>query len=430
MIMSFAGFCFDKIERMDAKLPFNGKYLKAIFLIFPALKNRNYRLYFGGQLISLVGTWLQMVAQGWLVLELTNSAFLLGVVAAMGSLPTLLFSLLGGAAVDRLPKRKILLFTQSASMVLAFSLGMLTVLHLVTVFQIIVLAFLLGLVSALDAPARQAYVVEMVGRENLHSAIALNAGIFNGARVIGPSIAGLLIATVGTGNTFLINGVSYIAVIAALLAMRIKDKVHPSDLHPLEAIKEGISYTFTHPTIRVLILFAAVISIFGWSYTTILPFIAQNTFHAGASGFGHLLAAAGLGALVAVVLVSALSNKINPLIFILGGNLVFGLSMLLFTYTANLIIALIYLFFAGFGLICQFSTMSATIQHLVKDRFMGRVMSIYTIVFFGFAPFGSLQIGFLADHFGPEFAIRVGVIILLLVGIPVYLYRKRFQKTH
>jgi predicted MFS family arabinose efflux permease len=283
-------------------------------------------------------------------------------------------------------------------------------------------------VSALDGPARQAFVVEMVGKEDLPSAIALNSGIFNGARVIGPSIAGFLIAVIGTGNTFIVNAVSYIAVIGALYLMRIKEKIHPTNLHPLKAIKEGISYAFAHPTIRTLLLFAGVVSIFGWSYTTILPFIVQNVFGAGASGLGYLLAATGLGAIAAVVLLSAFSNKVDPMIFIIGGNLVFCISILFFTYMTSLAVAMVCLFIAGFGLVSQFSTINATIQRLVEDRFRGRVMSIYSIVFFGFAPFGSLQIGYLTEHFGPGFAIRVGIIILLLCGIPVYFFHKRIQK--
>src|SRR6185437_7149335 len=250
-----------------------GGWISGILTAFPALQNKNYRLYFGGQLISLIGTWLQIVAQGWLVLQLTNSAFLIGLITALSTLPTLFLTLFGGVIVDQFPKKIILLFTQSAAMVLAFILGVLTVLNVITVWEIGLIAFLLGSVNAIDSPARQAFVSEMVDKEQLPSAIALNSGIFNAARVIGPSVAGLLIALIGTGGAFIVNGISYIAVIIALVIMRTSSNPVRKKINAIKAIREGLKYSFSHPIIRTLILFTGVSSIFGWSYTTVMPVI-------------------------------------------------------------------------------------------------------------------------------------------------------------
>ncbi len=397
---------------------------KSPFVLFPALSNNNYQLYFWGQLISLIGTWLQIIAEGWLVFKLTNSAFLVGVIAAAGTLPTLLFSLFGGVLVDKFPKKNILLLTQFGSMILAFTLGILTVLNIINVIQIGILAFLLGVLNAIDIPARQAFVPEIVSRPQLSSAIALNSGIFNAARVIGPGVAGALIALVGIGGAFLVNGVSYIAVIAALLLMKAKDIVYPNDQHPIEAIKQGLKYSFNHPVISTLLIFVGVVSVFGWSHAIVLPVIAQNTFHTDATGLGYLYMASGAGALLATFVVSLLANKFSPVIFIIGGNTVFSLSLLLFTFTSNFFMALVFLFFSGLGLLTQYAMMNTTVQHTVSDEVRGRVMSIYVLMFLGLAPLGSLQIGWLSEHFGTAFAIRVGAVIVFLFGILV-LWRRR-----
>lgn len=405
----------------------------SFFKVFPALKNRNFRLYFLGQLVSLIGTWLQIVAEGWLVFQMTHSAFMVGLVAAFATLPTLVFSLFGGVIVDRLPKRNILLFTQASSMLLALIYGFLVVFKLINIGEILSLAFLLGVVNALDAPARQAFVGEMVGREYLSSAIALTAGIWNGARVIGPSVAGILIAAVGVGGAFLINGISYIAVIIALILMRLVaikiPDVHP---HPLEAIRDGLGYSFSHPRIKNLLIFSAILSIFGWSFSTVMPVIAQNTFHVGAVGLGQLYSASGVGALLATIVVSAIGRKYNPLVFILGGNVIFALSLFLFTMTTNFFVALIFLFFAGVGLLITFPTINSTIQHLVEDKYRGRVLSIYTVTFLGFFPIGNFEVGLVSEHLGTNFAIRLGAFVILGAGFLLFLRRKEFlsQDSH
>lgn len=392
---------------------------------------RNYQLYFSGQLISLTGTWLQTVAQGWLVFKLTNSAFLVGLVAALSMLPSLLFSLFGGVLVDRFPKRKILIFTQSASMCLALILGILTVMKIVTVTEIAILAFLLGTVNSIDVPARQSFVIEMVGREALASAIALNSGIFNTARIIGPAFAGILISLVGTGGTFIINGLSYIAVITALLFIRIDDKkAQGPHMSTLTAIREGIRYSFSEPVIRTLLLFVAITSIFGWSYSSMLPVIARNIFHADATVLGHFYSASGIGAVFAMILVSAFSRQIKASWFILGGNILFVLSLILFTFTTNIAIALLLLFFSGLGLISQFAMINTTIQRLADDRLRGRVMAIYALMVMGLAPLGHLEVGFFTEHYGPQFAIRFGAVIILIFATILFLSRNRIRTAH
>lgn len=397
----------------------------ARFTSFPALQSRNYRIYFFGQFFSLIGTWLQIVAQGWLVLQLTSSPFLIGLVAALATAPSLLFSLFGGVVVDRFSKKKILYFTQSASMVLALLLGVLTNMGLASVPIIGSIAFLMGTVNAVDAPARQALVPELVGKQRLASAIALNSGIFNAARVIGPGLAGMLIAWVGIGGAFIANGISYIAVLIALWFVNIREVPAARTLNPLQAIREGVAYSFSHPVIRVLLLFVGMVSIFGWSYTTIMPVIAKNTFHLDAKGLGYLYMATGAGALLATYLVGAYGNKVPPLVYILGGNTLFALCLILFSFTTNFTLALVLLFFIGLGLLSQASMMNTMVQGMVKQEFRGRVMSMYILMFLGMAPIGNFEIGYLTEHLGVAWAFTINAVIVLLVGLLVFLYRQR-----
>ncbi len=405
-------------------------WVRRIAAAFPALQNNNYRSYFLGQFVSLIGTWLQIVAQGWLVLQLTNSAFYIGLVTALSTAPSLLFSLWGGVIVDRYPKRKILLFSQSLAMVLGIILGLLTIFDLVSLWTIGLIAFLLGTVNAVDSPARQAFVPEMVTLNELPSAIALNSSIFNGARVIGPSIAGLLIALVGTGGAFIINGLSHIAVIVALLYMTVEDKVSSERPKPLLAIKEGIVYSFTHPIIRILIIITGVVSVFGWSYTTIMPLIAKNQFQLDAAGLGYLFAASGLGSLLAAFFIGAYGKKLPPVLFIFGGHAVFAVSLILFSFTSSIYMALPLLFFVGMGLLSQSAMMNTIIQSMVKNKLRGRVMSIYILMFIGLAPVGSFQIGWVAEHYGLGFALRLGAVLVLVFGLTVFIYRNKIRKAY
>ncbi|HWR01297.1 MAG TPA: MFS transporter [Chlorobaculum sp.] len=396
---------------------------------FPAFRSRNFRLYFIGQIISMIGTWLQMVAQGWLVLEMTGSAFWVGVTAAASTIPTLFLSLIGGVVVDRYSRKSILLWTQSLSMVLAFILGLFTLTGMISIPVILVLAFLLGCVGAVATPAIQAFLSEMVDRSQLHSAVALNSAIFNASRVIGPAIAGLMISWIGTGGAFVANGLSYVAVIAALLAITTATVPPRTEHeHPLQSIRDGISYTWSHPLIRTIVLFVAVVSIFGWSFMAMLPVVAKRTFGLGASGMGTLFSAFGLGSLAATFFVSMSSGKIRASAMVVGGILTFTIALLAFTFTDNVPLALFFLFISGLGMLSAFATMTATVQRLVEDRYRGRVMSIYLMVLMGLMPLGNLQVGFLSEHFGTAIAIRVGAAVTIIATLFLINSRKEISR--
>lgn len=407
----------------------NPIWINKILSAFPAFNNKNYRLYFWGQLTSLTGTWLQIVAQGWLVLQLTSSPFIIGLIAASATLPTLLFTLFGGVIVDRFPKKKVLLFTQIIAMVLAIALGVLTLLGMITLIHIATIAFLLGTVNAIDAPARQAFVSEIANKEQLPSAIALNSGVFNAARAIGPGVAGILIATIGTGGAFIINGISYIAVISALLLMKTTNDVPMVKIHPLTAIKEGLKYSYKHPIIRTLLIFAGMVSIFGWSYTTLLPLMAKNIFMVGAKGLGYFYVATGIGSLIAALSVAIVSRKISTTYIIIGGNCLFTSGLVLFTLTSNFYVALFLLFLIGAGLVGMASTINLTIQKMVKNEFRGRVMSIYVLMFIGFIPIGNFQIGYVSEKFGTSIAIQLGAVILFIFGMLLLGYKNKIRQA-
>jgi len=398
----------------------NSKWVRRIMNAFPAFSSRNYQLYFSGQFFSLIGTWLQAIAEGWLVLQMTNSAFLIGLVASLGTLPTFMFSLVGGVLVDHFPKKYMLLFTQAASMILAFMLGILTILGIINVYEIMIFAFLLGVVNAIDSPTRQAYVSELVPKSALGSAIAMNSGMFNAARIIGPSVAGLLIAWIGIGGAFIINGISYIAVILALFFITTPTAVEHKDIRPLKAIKEGLIYTWRHKVIRNVLLYMSMLSVFAWSYTTVMPLIAKNSFHVDVSGLGYLYASVGLGAILATFFVSALAGKISKLYMIIGGTLIFSVSLFLFTLMSSFVPALVCLFFTGFGLLILATCINTIIQSRLEESFRGRVMSIYTLVFVGFMPIGNIMIGFLTEHFGWNLAIQLCAVVVFFSGLYVF----------
>ncbi len=415
-------------ESPEISLGENTGWTQRIFSAFPALQSRNYFFYFIGQLVSLIGTWLQIVAEGWLIFQLSHSAFYVGLDAAISTIPTLFLSLFGGVIVDRFSKRKILIFTQAASMTLAFILGILTVFNVIRVWEILLLAFLLGVVNAIDSPARQSYVVELVDdKKHLSSAIALNSGMFNAARVIGPTIAGLLIAGFGTGIAFLLNGLSYIAVIIALFHINTVYKPLQTHTHPVEAIKQGLKYAFASPTIKMVLLLSVLMSVFGWSYGTLMPVMAGTVYHINASGLGYLYASAGVGALLGAFLISTFSHKFNHWSIIIVGNVFFSVFLLIFTFITNAYIAAFFLFLVGLGIVSQFSMMNIIIQNLIDDHMRGRVMAIYTISFIGLAPLGNFEIGVLAEKMGTELAIRINALILVAFGLGLLYFRNKIK---
>ncbi len=365
-----------------------------------ALRHRNYRLFFCGQLISLSGTWMQQVAQGWLVLRLTGSPLLLSLVAAAASLPVLLLSIPAGALVDRVSRHRLLVMTQVIAMLLALVLAFLTFTNTVREWHILVLAMLLGIVNAFDAPARQAFTVEMVGHTDLLNAIALNSSIFNAARTIGPALAGIGVAAIGEGPAFLLNGLSYLAVIASLLMMRLPPFRPPPRQNRMEQLHEGMRYIVQEPIIRTLLLLAGVISLFGFVYVPLLPIFARDVLHAGAQGLGWLAAAGGGGALVAALLLARAGDQLPRMRMVLIASLLYPVFLIGFTMMTTLLSAMLLLALTGWAAVTTMSLINTLIQSVVPDALRGRVMSVFTLLLLGLSPLGGLAAGAIAEVVG------------------------------
>ncbi len=393
---------------------------------FAALKHRNFRLFFFGQLISLIGTWMQNTAQSWLVYQLTNSKLMLGIVAAASSAPMLLFSLWGGSLADRHPKRGVLLFTQSAMMALAFVFAALVWTDLVRPWHILVLASLGGVAMAFDMPARQAFMVEMTSREDLLNAVSLNSSIVNGARVIGPAVAGFLMAQAGVGTCFFLNGLSFIAVLAGLLMMRLPAFVPPAEPESTwQHAIEGFAYVIKHRRVRTLLLLFSVVGVFGWSYSVLLPAFATDLLHVGSREYGGLLSANGVGALCGALAVAAFGNRVHRRLLIFGGLGVFSLMLLLLSLTRNYYVALFFLAVAGWGMLLYFSTTNTSIQMSVDDGMRGRVMGIWALVFGGMMPVGGLEAGLVSHWLGVPWAVAIGAVVCGAAALVTWLYAHR-----
>jgi MFS family permease len=388
---------------------------------FASLRHRNFRLFFGGQLISLIGTWMQNTAQGWLVYELTHSTELLGVVAAVGSTPMMLFSIWGGSVADRHPKRQILFWTQSAMMVFAFVFAALVWSGRIQPWHILVLAALGGLAMAFDMPARQAFMVEMTSREDLINAISLNSSIVNGARVIGPSVAGLLMAKVSMTVCFFLNGLSFVAVIAGLWMMRLPAFAPPTRPNSnWEHALEGFAYVWHHPRMRTILILFAVVGIFGWSYSVLMPAFAGDVLKVGQTRYGMLLSANGVGALLGALTVATFGSRINRRLLVLGGLGVFSTMLLLLALVPQYYLALLFLGLGGWGMLLFFSTTNTLLQTSASDEMRGRVMGIWALVFGGMMPIGGLVAGTLAHYFGVPTAMSVGAIVCALAALVVW----------
>lgn len=395
---------------------------------FPAFRDRNYRLYFAGQFVSLAGSWLQQVAQGWLVFELTHSAFWVGFVTAMSSLPVLFFGIFAGVIVDRFNTKTLLYISQILPMIFAAILGVLTLYGTATIANISVLALLLGVVTALDVPARQTFTAKMMDRKNLASAIVLNAAAFNGSRIIGPSLAGISIALIGVGGTFLINAASFVAVIISLSLIRVNARPPDTHAHPITALREGLRYTFSRPDLRLIMFTVACVSIFGWSYIAILPVIAGNIFHQDAAGLGHMYTAIGFGAVTTTVLISLYLSRWGPARFIIGGNIAITAILFAFSFVTNFSLGLVFMFLAGLALLAQMSVMNSTVQHSIDGALRGRVMSIYVTAFRGMSPIGAFLIGILADLLSPQWAIRLMAIPLVATTVILLANRRHIPR--
>jgi MFS family permease len=374
-----------------------------------SLGHKNYRLFYSGQLISLTGTWMQIVAQSWLVYRLTGSAATLGFVAFAGQMPGFVLAPLGGTVADSFSRHRILIATQTLAMLLAFTLAMLTLTGRIAVWHVYVLAALAGVVNAFDIPTRQAFVADLVGREDLVNAIALNSSMINGARLVGPAMAGLLVATIGEGWCFFVNAVSYVAVIVGLLRMRVaRQETSAGRRSPVRRIVEGFSFVGRTAPIRALIILLGLVSLFGMPYTVLMPVFADRILHVGAGGLGMLLGAAGVGALGAALLLVARRGVRGMGRWVAFSSAGFGGSLLLFSRLQDFRLAVAVLVFVGFSMIIQISTSNTLIQAMVPDALRGRVMAVYSMMFLGMAPLGALVAGWLAERVGAADTVALG----------------------
>lgn len=389
--------------------------------IFPALAHRNYQLYFFGQGISLIGFWLQAVGIGWLVFQLTHAAFWVGTVAAIGGIPFLVFTTFAGVFIDKVNKQKLLIWTQVAEAISAILLGSLVVTGNINLPIVIVLAVFHGTVGSIDLPARFAFIVEMVGKRDLASAISLNIGEFNAARFIGPTIAGLVIASFGVGWAFILNGFSFLAGIWAIAMIRPVFNHKPQmDIHPLVSLKEGFRFAVRTEKILYFTILAAISAIFIWPYQTLMPPIAEKVFAAGAKGLGSMLSAAGAGSLAGAIFTSAMSKAKNKNHLIFTGLLISAISLFLFSLNRSFTIAHGLLFFAGFGTIMLASTLNTQVQLATPDKMRARVLALYLTMFVGMMPIGNALAGTIAQRTSSQAAIGFGAIVVLVVGLFLY----------
>jgi MFS family permease len=387
-----------------------------------ALRSRNYRLFFAGQTVSLVGTWMTRIATSWLVYRLTNSAFLLGFIGFAGQIPTFLLGPVAGVWVDRLDRHKVLVVTQVLSMVQSFWLAALALTHRITYYDILWLSVFQGVINAFDMPARQAFLPEMVeSREDLANAIALNSSMVNASRLLGPSIAGVVIAAVGEGWCFFIDGVSYIAVIVSLLLMAVPRQAYVKPATSVvEEMKEGWQYVSRFKPIRAILLLLALVSLVGMPYTVLMPIFARDVLHGGPSTLGLLTGATGVGALASAAYLATRKSvlglgKVIPMM-----TAMFGAGLIMFGMSRWLALSVITLLFTGFGMMQQMAASNTILQTIVDEDKRGRVMSFYSVAFQGMAPFGSLLAGWMAARIGaPRTVMICGVVCIL--GAAVFL---------
>lgn len=389
---------------------------------FRALRNRNYRLFWTGSFLSNIGTWMQSVAQGWLVLQLSNSPFWLGFVGFAGSLPVLVFSLVGGVVADLFDRRKLLLMTQTALMLLAVGLGVLTELHRVTVGQIAIIALLSGMMTALTLPTYQAIVRDLVGPEELLNAIALNSIQFNLSRVIGPTLAGFAVGAIGVAGCFYLNAVSFLALIFALHRIQLPQTEGPTRANSLwEGFLEGVAYVRAQGRVFRLLTIIAAISLFGLPYIMLLPLFARDILRCGATGLGYLMAASGLGAVLGALVLARLGDfRSKGRLAVLGG-IVFGLSTFGFALSRTFVLSLLFLFVDGWAMVSSVAVINTLLQTHVPGHMRGRVMSMYTLSFMGLLPVGNLMMGAFAEWIGAPWALATGglVIAAFVAGLAV-----------
>jgi MFS family permease len=393
--------------------------------MFSSLRHRNYRLFFFGQLVSLCGTWMQQVALPWYVYQLTGSKLMLGLVSASYSLPSLIFSFVGGAAADFYPKRYVLLFTQGSMMCLAFLFWGLIATNHISIPWIFALTLASGMIFSLDVPARQSFVIEMVGKKDLMNAIALNSSLFNTARIVGPSLGGVVISVFGVAHCFLFNGLSFIAIILALLLMDVPSRT-PREVSSsfLESILEGLAFARIHPIIRTTLILIAISTIFAAPYFILLPVFAKDILHVGADGLGFMMAASGLGALAGALCLASLGDFRRRGTLLLSGMILFAAAVEAFSWSHWIQTSVACLVVAGSAMTLYGSTCNTLLQTVVPDDLRGRVMSLFTLGFIGLMPFGSLQAGFLAQYIGAPLTVSLGaavtgvLAVIVLISVP------------
>jgi MFS family permease len=398
--------------------------------VFAALRHRDFRLFLGGQLVSQCGTWVQTVAQGWLVLQLTDSALAVGLVTALGSLPILLFTLYGGVVADRVDKRKFVVLLQSGMLIEALALAVLTHQGWITVHLVMGLASFYGLLSAFEVPTRQALVSEIVGKDDLMNAIALNSSAFNVARVIGPSIAGALIATVGLAACFYLNAASYLAVLAGLLLMRVRRPAAPTRAPALGALREGFGYIFSNPWPRALVTIVAAFTVFGASFLPMMPVYTRDVLGLDADGYGAVVSAIGLGAASGAIGMAAAGARVRQGRLVIATFAIFGVVLALGGYAPDFWSALVLFTVAGCLMAVNGIMANTMLQLQAPDRLRGRVMGFYSFVVLGMAPFGAFQAGWISEHFGVQTAFTAGgMSCVLMAGLVGFTTRRRVRRT-
>ncbi len=414
---------FRTITHTTSNISFSHLFNRFLKQTFSSLQHRNYRLWFFGQMISLFGTWMQSTAQGYLLFQLTKSPIFLGYAGVASGMPTWLFTLLGGVTADRMPRRTLLIITQATMMLLAFILAILTFTNLVQPWHILALAFCLGIANAFDAPTRQSFIPEMVGKEDLANAIALNSIMFNTATAISPAIGGLIYAALGPGWCFSLNGISFIAVIVALLLMNLSPLPKLLERNsPFRDLWDGLVYVRKHSTIRLIILNLAAVSLFGFGMFTLIPAWAVNVLQGDSVTNGLLLSARGIGALIGALMIASLGTTRHRGKLLTFGTIFMPLCMIMFSLTRYLPLSLLSLMAAGWGWMVTLNLSNVLVQTQVKDELRGRVMGIYTFTFFGLMPIGSLLNGVIAEYLSEPTTVLINACMLFVFSLVLLVY--------
>ncbi|MGB9679287.1 MAG: MFS transporter [Thermoanaerobacteraceae bacterium] len=398
---------------------------------FSALTHRNFQLFWFGQMISLIGTWIQNVGQSWLVLQMTNSPFLLGLVSTIQFLPVMALSLFAGVIIDRFPKRRLILFTQTGFLISAFILATLTALHIITYWEILILATFNGFLNTIDMPARQSYVIDLVGKKDLMNAITLNSAVFNAARIVGPGIAGILIGKLGYAICFYLNSASFLAVIIGLIFITVQGYTPPvtnERAKVIEDLKDGLIYVKNIPVILNTILLIAVLSAFSMNFNVIVPVFVKNVLLRSSTGYGIIMSAMGIGALIGALMLAALSKRGVKPIYLFGGGIGLGIFQILIGLQSNYILTALLIAITGWFMISFSSAANTTIQLETDDEFRGRVMSVYSLVFTGVTPIGSLYAGAISGKFGSHMAFIISGIIA--VSFTIYIFATKYKKVY